>query len=156
MTFSPISAFLLFPAMLVLLELGHRLQLGERAKPRSTEIESVVFALFGLLLAFTFSGAMARYDVHREMVVQETNSIGRAYLLLDLLPPDSQQPLRREFLDYTNSRLHLYETVAPEISVKTMQLQKTIWQQAITAVNAPGANPEATKLLLPALNEMID
>ena len=41
--------------------------------------------MMGLLLAFTFTGAASRFDQRRELIVQETNSIGTAWLRLDLL-----------------------------------------------------------------------
>ena len=109
-----------------------------------------------MLLAFTFSGAVERYDRHRELLVEETNAIGTAYLRLDLLPPAAQPALRQLFRDYTNSRLHLYDTVSDEVSPATEHLQRDIWQQSVAAATAPGANVDATKLLLPALNTMID
>ncbi len=156
MSFTPLSALFLFPAMIVLLELGRRFRIHRNVEAKSSAIESAVFALFGLLLAFTFSGAMGRYDAHRSLIVQETNDIGTAYLRLDLLPAASQPELRQLFRDYTSSRLHLYDTVAPEISPETAQLQQKIWTKAVSASQAAGASPDATKLLLPALNDMID
>jgi FtsH-binding integral membrane protein len=156
MTFTPFDAFFLLPAMIVLQQLGHGLRLRRQAAPQSSAIEGAVFALFGLLLAFTFSGAVARYDAHRELVIDERNDIGTAYLRLDLLPPQSQPQLRQLFRDYVDSRLHLYERTPGEISPATEQLQREIWQQSVAQVAAPGANPDAAKLLLPALNNMID
>jgi hypothetical protein len=46
--------------------------------------------------------------------------------------------------------------VGPEITPETAQLQRTIWQRATAAAGSPGASPDATKLLLPAINDMID
>ncbi len=156
MTFTPLDAFFLLPAMIALQQIGHGLRLRRTTSPQSNAIEGAVFALFGLLLAFTFSGAVARYDAHREMVSEERNDIGTAYLRLDLLPPQAQPALRQLFRDYVTSRLHLYDSVAPEISPATEQLQEEIWQKSVAAATSPGANPDATKLLLPALNTMID
>jgi hypothetical protein len=156
MTFHPISAFFLLPAMLLLLEFGRRFRLRHKAVSESTTIEGAIFALFGLLLAFTFSGAIARYDIHRQLLVEETNDIGTAYLRLDLLPPAAQPALRQLFRDYTTSRLHLYDAVSEEVSPATEHLQREIWRQSVAAVGAPGASVDATKLLLPALNAMID
>jgi hypothetical protein len=156
MSFSPFDAFFLLPAMIVLQQLGHGLRLRRTAAPQSSAIEGAVFALFGLLLAFTFSGAVARYDAHRELVSEERNDIGTAYLRLDLLPPQAQPPLRQLFRDYLDSRLHLYDRVSIEISPASEQLQQEIWQKSVAAVAAPGGNPDAAKLLLPALNAMID
>ena len=84
---TPLIAFLLLPVMIVLLQLGHRFRLRRKTESQSNAIEGALFALFGLLLAFTFSGAVDRYDAHRELVVEESNDIGTAYLRLDLLPP---------------------------------------------------------------------
>jgi hypothetical protein len=156
MTFHPISAFILLPAMLLLLEFGRRLRVRHRIPSESAVIEGAIFALFGLLLAFTFSGAAARYDVHRQLLVEETNDIGTAYLRLDLLPPAARPALRQLFRDYVTSRMGLYNTVSEEISPTTENLQREIWQQSVAAVSAPGASVDAAKLLLPSLNAMID
>jgi hypothetical protein len=156
MNFSPFDAFFLLPAMIVLQQMGHGLRLRRTASPQSNAIEGAVFALFGLLLAFTFSGAVARYDAHRELVSEERNAIGTAYLRLDLLPAQDQPPLRQLFRDYVTSRLHLYDKVSAEVSPASEQLQQEIWQKSLAAATTPGANPDATKLLLPALNTMID
>ena len=156
MHFTPFSALLLLPAMIVLMQLGHSLRVRRKAAPQSSAIEGAVFALFGLLLAFTFSGAVARYDAHRQLVLQESNDIGTAYLRLDLLRPEDQPPLRQLFRDYVHSRLGLFQGVSNEISASTEALQQRIWSASVSAAAAPGANPDATKLLLPALNDMID
>lgn len=156
MNFTPISAFFLLPAMLVFLEFGRRLRLHRKTLSESTAIEGAVFALFGLLLAFTFSGAVARYDAHRHLVVEEANDIGTAYLRLDLLPAQAQPALRQLFRDYTTSRLHLYDAISEEVSPHSQQLQREIWQQSVAAASSPAAKTDAAKLLLPAINEMID
>jgi hypothetical protein len=156
MSLTPFSAFLLLPAMIVLLQMGHALRLRRKDAPHSSAIEGAVFGLFGLLLAFTFSGAVARYDAHRQLILQESNDIGTAYLRLDLLRPQDQPPLRQLFRAYVTSRLHLYDKVGEEVSDTTKELQQQIWTASVTAAATPGASPDASKLLLPALNDMID
>jgi len=156
MTFHPVSAIFVLPVMLVLLEMGRRFRILHKSPAESGAIEGAIFALFGLLLAFTFSGAIARYDTHRQLIVEESNDIGTAYLRLDLLPPAAQPELRQLFRDYTSSRLHLYDTVTQEISPDSQQLQHEIWEKSVVASNSSGAKPDAAKLLLPALNAMID
>lgn len=156
MIFHPISAFFVFPFMLLLLELGRRFRLYHKKPTESAAIEGAIFALFGLLLAFTFSGSITRYDIHRQLIIEETNDIGTAYLRLDLLPLTAQPELRQLFRDYTTSRLHLYDSVSQEVSPATKHLQDEIWQKSVAAAVVPGANIDASKLLLPALNVMID
>jgi hypothetical protein len=162
-TLTHFATLILFAAMLLLIELGRRLR-NRRAnadQSGSGAMESAIFALFGLLLAFTFSGAMARYDAHRDLIVQEANNIGTAYLRLDLLPPTTQPALRQSFRDYTAVRVHRFDLPdnSPEsiaAAAQTARLQNEIWMRSVAAVTSSGANPDATKLLLPALNEMID
>src|SRR5438309_741375 len=88
--------FLLFAGMLLLLETGRRLALRQRGKEDSSDgqrlvtIEGAVFALFGLVLAFTFSGAASRFSEKRMLVAEEANAIGTAFLRLNLLSQQSQ------------------------------------------------------------------
>ena len=93
----------LFLGMLAMLALGQRL--GRRSlaqemdvdRSRLTGLETAIFGLMGLMIAFTFSGAAARYELRRQLVVDEANAIGTAYLRLDLLPAVSQPALRDQF-----------------------------------------------------------
>jgi hypothetical protein len=156
MIFSPVASIPLFFAMLLLLEGGHRLNARSSVKPNST-IDGAVFALFGLLLAFTFSGAIARYDTHRTLITEEANDIGTAYLRLDLLPATQQPALRELFRSYVTSRLNQYSSPdANSVSPEAAHLQGEIWSLARAASTSPGASPDAAKLLLPAINDMID
>src|SRR6185503_8225075 len=90
----------LFLAMPLLLETGRRLGIRRLAQePQGAGqsfgvVEGAVFSLLGLLIAFTFSGAAARSDTRRELIIQEANNIGTAYLRLDLLPAAAQPALR--------------------------------------------------------------
>jgi hypothetical protein len=156
MIFYPPSVFLLFPVMILLQGLGRRLRSKGAVAEASSAIEGAIFGLFGLLLAFTFSGAITRYDNHRLLLTEEVNDIGTAYLRLDLLPPQSRPELQQLFRDYTNSRMNMFNRTEMEILPETARLQGVIWQRATAAASLPGANPDATKLLLPALNNMID
>lgn len=156
MTFYPLSALLLFPAMIVLLEVGRRMRKRHGPTESSSAIEGAIFGLFGLLLAFTFSGAISRYDNHRLLLTQEINDIGTTYLRLDLLPAQAQPELRKMFRDYTTSRLGLFDSPGAEISADSARLQREIWRRSIVAASGQGASPDAVKLLLPAINDMID
>ena len=165
MTFAPITAIPLFLAMLLCLEAGRRLR--ARAQGPAPEgsgfsaIEGAAFGLFGLLLAFTFSRAIARYDTHRGLIIEETNDIGTAWLRLDLLPPSTQPAIRQLFRDYTDVHAHRFDdlpdtTESLHAATQTDRLQSEIWHQSIAAASSATASPDATKLLLPALNAMID
>ena len=85
-------AVLLFLGMLILLEVGRRLGVWRRPKESEGErgslgtVEGAVFALFGLMVAFTFSGAATRFNEKRMLIAEEVNTIETAYLRLHLVP----------------------------------------------------------------------
>ena len=123
-------------------------------------IEAAVFALLGLLLAFAFSGGVSRLDGRRQLIVQEANAIGTAYLRVDLLPVADQPEMRRMFREYVDVRLKTYDNVRDpnafaEDTARAVQMQQDIWSRAVTA-SAADPNRDLGRLLLPAINEMID
>jgi hypothetical protein len=134
---------------------------GAAAAPNVGSLEAAVFALLGLIIAFTFSGALQRFDTRRAQVVQEANAIGTAWLRLDLLPAQAQPKLRDTFKAYVDARIATYR-VLPDIAAArntlelSRRLQADIWQQAVAAARLPGARPDAPMLLVPALNDMFD
>ena len=131
------------------------------ALPSVGSLEAAVFALLGLLIAFTFSGALARFDVRRAQVVDEANAIGTAYLRVDLLPAPAQPKLRDTFRDYVDSRIATYrklpdlEAAKAELA-RSQKLQSAIWSQAVAAVRLPEARAGLELAVLPALNSMFD
>jgi hypothetical protein len=158
-------AGLLFVAMLVLVEAGIRA--GARRLARDPEsahagvgaVDGAVFALLGLLVAFTFSGAASRFDERRQLVTREANAIGTAWLRIDVLPPSTQPPLRDLFRRYLDSRIVTYRELRDLAKAKrdlerSAALQREIWKQAVAA--ASQAPTPVSSQLLPALNEMFD
>ncbi len=155
---------LLFAGMLACLEIGRRLgrdAIGETGgKEGLGVIEGAVFALLGLLIAFTFSGAASRFENRRHLIVDEANDIGTAYLRIDLLPADAQPEVRDLFRRYVDSRLETYRNVTDATRVKqnlteSQDLQNKIWQKSVAGAGR-SPNTAASMLLLPALNSMID
>ncbi len=126
----------------------------------ASSVDGAIYGIFGLVLAFTFAGAAARYEVRRELIRDETNAIGTAYLRLDLLPNLRQPALRNAFSRYVAARLAVFEDITnrqatANAKATVLVLQHEIWTQAVAAA-AEVSGPQATTLLLPALNEMFD
>ncbi|MGH8766411.1 MAG: DUF4239 domain-containing protein [Burkholderiales bacterium] len=134
---------------------------GSSGTPSVGSLETAVFALLGLLIAFTFSGALNRFDLRRAQVVDEANAIGTAWLRVDLLPAAAQPKLRDAFREYVDSRIATYRKL-PDLAAArqevahSQQLQSEIWRQAVAATRMPEARPSADLLVLPALNQMFD
>jgi hypothetical protein len=154
-------------ATLCMLEVGRRIGVRRMtldpegaAKASTGAIDGAVFGLLGLLIAFTFSGAAARFDARRQMIVEEANSVGTAWLRLDLLPVGAQPPLREQFRQYVDARIAGFRKL-PDLGAAKSELargaalQTAIWIQAVAACRDSGSAP-ATILLLPALNQMFD
>ena len=153
--------------MLVAAEGGRRLGVARLARHTdglakgSGSAEAAMFALFGLLIAFTFSGAASRFADRRDLIVAEANAIGTAYLRLDLLPSDAQPPLRDLFREYADNRYRAYRQADDPAATEAMfaesaTLQSEIWTRAVAALESQGMSPPRATLLLGALNEMID
>jgi len=151
----------LFVAMLVCMEAGFRLARRRVAPDDGKEtglVEGAIFALLGLLVAFTFSGAAERIDQRRALIVDEANAVGTAYLRLSLLPLPVRNSLQASFRRYLDGRLAAYRAL-PDIEAAMQHIravepiQREIWT---TAVDATRDDPTARLLLLPAINDMFD
>lgn len=158
--------FLLLVILFILLELGRRIGVKhiasdpEGSKIGVSQVEGTIFALLGLLIAFTFYGASQRFDYRRQMIVNETNAIGTAWLRVDLVPSDIQPKMRQLFKQYANARLAV-NTKLPDIKAAQEQieiasnLQYKIWDLAIIA-NSKATNSTMSVVVLPSLNNMFD
>ena len=157
----------LFLGMLLCMELGRRIGLADlKEDPDAAHkgvgaIEGAVFALLGLLIAFTFYGAAERFEARRHLIGQETNAIGTAYLRLSTLPESAQQELRELFRRYADMRVATYRNMENQSETnawlaRQAVLQREIWSRAVSAGHLPNVPATAAMLMLPALNEMID
>jgi hypothetical protein len=158
-------AFILFIGMLVMLEIGRRYAIRHQRDGESAEkgslgtIETAVFALFGLLIAFTFSGAAARFQEKRMMIADEASSIDNAYMCLELLSPQARPGIQELFRQYIDARLEIYdrlpdmEAAAPMIE-RSHELREEIWRGTSMAMRLPNSDPGAGRLILPAITAM--
>jgi hypothetical protein len=160
-------AVAMFAGILVSLWVGRRIGLRSVARhgvagiANVGSLETAVFALLGLMIAFTFSGALSRFDVRRTQAVDEANAIGTAWLRVALLPEAAQPPLRATFRSYVDSRIATYRLL-PDIEAARLELsrserlQNELWTQAAAAVRMPESRPGTEVLVMPALNQMFD
>lgn len=107
----------LFLFLCVAAETGFRLQQWlDRRSPAMDEkgggaghILGVSLGLMSLLLSFTFSIAISRYDARRALVLEEANPIGTTYQRADILPEPLRTALIGPLRDYTQVRIAFYE-----------------------------------------------
>lgn len=156
----------LFVGTLICLKFGWRLG-RRRMQTHETDvdagqapIEAAMFALMGLLIAFTFTSAASRFDERRALITHEVNAIGTAWLRLDLLPPEPRAELKNLFREYLDARIALYtdlsdaDAVAPALQ-RSVALQTKIWERLV-AVTADERFARLAMVLLPPANEMFD
>ncbi len=154
-----------FAGILVFLALGR--WLGQRSiarhggapAPGIGSLEAAVFALLGLLIAFTFSGGLSRFDSRRQIVVEEANAVSTAWVRIDLLPAFAQPKLREALRAYTDSRIATYRKL-PDVAaasaevLRSQELYAEIWSQAVAALRLPGVRDGTEMLVVAAVNDL--
>lgn len=159
-----VAALVLMAGMLGTFAIGHRqgeLRLAEGATGQlKGVVETPVFGVLALLLAFSFYGANGRLDYHRQLTLDEANAISTAYLRVDLLPR-GQDAVRASFRAYLDTRIELYRHSGEEPATTrgraaTAAIQAQIWREA-NAACPPTDCPAATaNLVYASLNTMFD
>ncbi|MFL6771969.1 MAG: hypothetical protein ACJ8FC_01165 [Sphingomicrobium sp.] len=147
---------------------GHAVRRIEyrRAQLRSEEVEhsqesylvGSMLGLLALLLAFTFSMALDRFEERRHLVVQEANAIGTAYLRAQLLDEPHRSRLSNLLVNYTDNRIAL-ATASPDRVQSYLrhndQLLIDIWA-AVAGARESALLHGMTTALLMTYNEVID
>ena len=156
----------LFVLMLLAMEIGVRA--GRRSQASATEpitqanaVLTSMLGLLALLLAFTFSAALQRYEDRSQTVVAEANAIGTTYLRARLLPgemPDEVQALLRQYLDVRiqEGRVDATEPALHESLLHQAKLMEAqLWSHAVRAAELD-SRPVTSGLFIQSLNELID
>jgi hypothetical protein len=77
-------------------------------------IVSAVLGLLALLMGFTFSMAVDRFDARRLLVLEEANAIGTTYLRTQLMEEPHRTRISRLLVAYTDNRLELAKATSPQ------------------------------------------
>jgi ABC-type multidrug transport system fused ATPase/permease subunit len=156
----------LFIIMLLAMEIGFRN--GRRKQASATEaitqanaVLASMLGLLALLLAFTFSAALQRYEDRSQTVVAEANAIGTTYLRARLLPREMQDEVQALLRQYLGVRIQegrvdatdpaLYESLLKQGKLMEAQL----WNHAVRAAELD-KSVVTSGLFIQSLNELID
>ena len=135
-----------------------RLQRGQSDREMDAPVGTMVTASLGLLaflLAFTFQMAASRFDVRRQLVVDEANAIGTAYLRAQLLAGRNGE-IQELLRDYLDARLEAVRTGAIAAGIRQSEaLHGELWAEAITVARLDPDSVIAS-LFIESLNEVID
>jgi hypothetical protein len=162
-----------FVGSLLSLHLGRYLGLKYRAHGAIdaaaglATVEGSIFGLMGLLLAFTISGALQRFDDRQQLVLQETIAAATAYDRLGVFGGQVGHDLRKKLKDYVLARVDLYRMPhdfrlwqrAEDFSGAQQRAiasrKNDLWNAAVAACPNTDFRP-ACSLALPALNSLFD
>jgi hypothetical protein len=121
-------------------------------------ILAAALTLLGLIIGFSFSMAISRYDLRKTYEEAEANAIGTEYVRADLLPAADAARVRTLLKDYTEQRIQFYQAtdidLLHEVNRKTAATQGELW----AAVRGPAvAQPTAiTMLAVAGMNDVLN
>ena len=129
--------------------------LEESAREQFGVIQTAALTLLGLIIGFSFSMAISRYDQRKNYEEAEANAIGTEYVRADLLPPADAARVRALLKTYVDQRLLFYVArdgqQLQRIDAYTGRLQAELW----SAVRAP-AMAQPTQVIALAVSGMND
>ena len=132
----------------------------EDTKKRISAVENAVLGVLGLLLAFTLVMAVSRFDLRRQLVIDEANAIATSYWRSQLVPPPEGPEIANLLRDYVTVKLRYFDAGidADHLRVsreRTARLQGELWSRAAAfAQKDPRSIPAG--LLLQSLNLTFD
>ena len=156
-------------AMILLLaasgEIGYRLGCRGRESPDSfrslmTGTGAAMLGLLGLLLGFSLSMAVSRWDARHDVLVNEANAIGTIWLRAGLLEDPLRSDLRDALREYTDVRIALAgsrgDPAARDAARSNSEsLQASIWS-VVKRANQPARSNAVLSSMVNAANELID
>jgi hypothetical protein len=170
--FAVLIAAAFFLGSMLMLMYGHHL--GRRYLEKDpgkmaglTTVEGAVFALIGLLLAFTISGALQRFDDRRQLVIQEANAASTAHDRLMLFERSVANNLQTKLRAYVEARIELYamphdyslrkrsEFFSADQQNKILTQKNALWDAAVAKCPEGNFLPACAQTL-PALNNLFE
>ena len=121
-------------------------------------IQTATLTLLGLIIGFTFSMAIARYDLRQVYEEAEANAIGTEFLRADLLPSKTAESIKGLLNEYLDQRILFYskqdQETAKQITQRTMAIENAMWSELL-----PVARTQPTPtiaLVISGMNDVIN
>jgi len=119
---------------------------------------SASLTLLALIIGFSFSMAVGRYDQRKNYEEEEANAIGTEYVRADLLPAADAASVRHLLTQYLQQRMQFYSVGDPRLRIsvdaETAKLQAEMWSIVQSAAKAqPTA---ATALVVAGMNDVLN
>lgn len=155
-----------FVLMMAALELGYRLGrkveagIPQNTKSQISTIEAAILGVLALLLGFTMSMAVTRFESRKQLVLEEADAIGTSLLRAQLLPAPAGPEISSLLRQYMNVRVQYGNAGSDlarleELNTRTTSMQTELWART-AAYAQQNPNPVTTGLLLQSLNQAFD
>jgi hypothetical protein len=121
-------------------------------------VQGATLTLLGLIIGFSFSMAIARYDQRKTYEEAEANAIGTEYVRADLLPSTEAQRTKDLLRRYTDLRIAFYQTREQDdlkkIGEETTDVQSDLWR----TVSRPAADSQTPvmSLVVAGMNDVLN
>jgi hypothetical protein len=133
--------------------------LNEEERDDFNVVLNATLTLLGLLIGFSFSMAISRYDQRKNYEEAEANAIGTEYSRADLLPAGDAAKVRQLLKKYVDQRILFYTTRAQgrlaKINSDTAELQNELWAAIRPAAAANPTSPLVT-LAVSGMNDVLN
>ena len=114
--------------------------------------------LLVLIIGFTFSMAVNRYDMRKNYEEQEANAIGTEYVRADLLPPADAARVQTLLKEYLDQRILQYQARngqrLREIDAETSRLQEEMW--SVVAKSGVAQPTNVMALVVSGMNDVLN
>ncbi|KLD65600.1 hypothetical protein [Dyella japonica] len=121
-------------------------------------VQGATLTLLGLIIGFSFSMAISRYDQRKNFEEAEANAIGTEYVRLDLIAPADASKLRPLLVAYLKHRITFYETTdrsqLPALAARKAQLQSQLWSAVVPS--AEQRPSPITALVVAGMNDVLN
>lgn len=151
-----ISVLILWLSVRAGMATRQRRELEEAARQDFNLVLSATLTLLGLIIGFSFSMAISRYDQRKNFEEAEANAIGTEYVRADLLSDkEATAKIKTLLSTYTDERILFYTTRNPSeldgVNARVAQLQNELWAAVV-----PSANAQPTPVVALAVAGMND
>src|SRR5215469_450923 len=119
---------------------------------------TATLTLLGLIIGFSFSMVISRYDQRKNYEEEEANAIGTEYVRADLLPMADAARVRKLLKNYVDQRVLFYEThdvrQLDDVEAQTAQLQSELW--SIVQESAAKQPTPTVALAISGMNDVLN
>src|SRR5215471_16267189 len=113
--------------------------IGKNEREDFNTVLTATLTLLALIISFSFSMAVSRYDQRKNYEQAEASAIGTEYARADLLPADDGMKVRELLKRYVNQRISFYRGDEPQPSdaaSDAQKLQTELWLSVVKVATA--------------------